>query len=103
MRLIPLLPFYQTVMMYLLFMDEGRSISYGKSRQRITTTTSRQGSEHHGSKDDYKIWLKRVPTSQYNIFANMTDRQDVSTFDLNANISWSRQRYEKYLLPLVVK
>ena len=26
----------------------------------------------------------------------MTDRQDGSTFDLAANISWTRQRYEKY-------
>lgn len=88
---VTLLPYGDDV----LFMDEGRSISYGKSRQRITTTTSTQGSEHHDSKDD-KIWLKRVSTSQYSIFTNTTDRQDGSTFDLSANISWSRQRYETY-------
>jgi len=88
---VTLLPYGDDV----LFMDVGRSISYGKSRQRITATTSTQDSEHHDSKDG-KIWLKRVSTSQYNIFANMTDRKDGLTFDLNANISWSRQRYEKY-------
>jgi len=89
---VTLLPYGDDV----LFMDVGRSISYGKSRQRVITTTSTQGSATDHDSNDDKIWLKRVSTSQYNIFANTTDRQDGSTFDLSANISWSRQRYEKY-------
>ena len=74
-----------------VFLDEGRSISNGTSRQKITTVSTRDGPDIGES-----IWLKRVSLSQYDIYANTKDKSDNKTFDLGANITWSRERFEVY-------
>ena len=78
-----------------LFMDDGRSISNATSKQKITTVTSVPA-----GKRNKKIWLQRVSLSKYNIYANTTDTSDDTTFDLNANISLSRERFEEYTTSL---
>ena len=74
-----------------VFLDEGRSISNGTSRQKITTVSIRDGPDIGES-----MWLKRVSLSQYDIYANTKDKSDNKTFDLGANITWSRERFEVF-------
>lgn len=72
----------------------------GRRDKKITTTTSTHHFGHHanslGNGNDENIWLQRVSLSQYSFFANTTDRSDSKTFDMSANINWSRERFEEY-------
>lgn len=78
-----------------LSVDEGHAISYGTSRQKITTALTQPGHCSEDGNDDRR-WLQRVSSRDYHFFSNTTDLVDAATFDLRANIDWSREASEDY-------
>lgn len=65
--------------------DSDRDFAFGYMRQEVVTMT------HVGDS-----WLRRNSTTFYSYKSDTCNGADEATFDLNANVTWSRSRFEEY-------